>query len=85
MSTTLDRTHTPGPWTAERDGMKWLVNAKHFGVATCDGPFGKQKYDASLIAAAPDLLAACKSAIVALKGREHDGFLRAAIAKAEGK
>jgi hypothetical protein len=31
-----------------------------------------------------ELLKACRTAIVALKGREHDGFLRAAIAKAEG-
>lgn len=38
---------------------------------------------AALFAAAPDLLKACKQAIVALKGREHDGFLRDAIAKAE--
>jgi hypothetical protein len=32
-----------------------------------------------------ELLKACRTAIVALKGREHDGFLRAAIAKAEGE
>ncbi len=30
-----------------------------------------------------DLLKACKQALYALKGREHDQFLRAAIAKAE--
>lgn len=40
--------------------------------------------DARLIAAAPDLLEACQKALYALKGREHDGFLRAAIAKARG-
>jgi len=32
-----------------------------------------------------ELLKACRTAIVTLKGREHDGFLRAAIAKAEGE
>lgn len=37
-----------------------------------------------LIDAAPTLLAACKLALVALKGREHDQFLRDAIAMAEG-
>jgi hypothetical protein len=30
-----------------------------------------------------ELLAACKSALYLLKGREHDQFLRAAITKAE--
>lgn len=38
--------------------------------------------DARLIAAAPDLLKACQQALAALKGREHDQFLRDAIAKA---
>jgi hypothetical protein len=32
-----------------------------------------------------ELLAACKQAIHALKGREHTGFLESAIAKAEGR
>ena len=41
-----------------------------------------QHANARLIAAAPDLLKACHQAIAALKGREHDGFLRDAIAKA---
>lgn len=40
--------------------------------------------NARLIAAAPVLLAACRGALAALKGREHDQFLRDAIAKATG-
>lgn len=41
--------------------------------------------NARLIAAAPDLLDACRKALYALKGREHDQFLRDAIAKATGE
>ncbi len=40
--------------------------------------------DMRLIESAPVLLAACRSAIHALKGREHDGFLRDAIERATG-
>lgn len=43
-----------------------------------------QAANARLIAAAPDLLDACRKALYALKGREHDQFLRDAIAKATG-
>lgn len=42
----------------------------------------EQQANARLIAAAPDLLKACRQALVALKGREHDQFLRDVIAKA---
>lgn len=45
-------------------------------------PLEQAKANARLIAAAPDLLAACKLAIAAIKGREHTGFLEDAIAKA---
>lgn len=47
------------------------------------GRFGMHP-DARLIAAAPDLFRACQQALYALKGREHDQFLRDAIAKATG-
>jgi hypothetical protein len=51
-----------------------------------DVPASIQQYaDARLIAAAPDLLDACRKALYALKGREHDQFLRDAIAKATGE
>lgn len=43
-----------------------------------------QSQRAQLIYAAPDLLKACQQALYALKGREHDQFLRDAIAKATG-
>lgn len=41
--------------------------------------------DLKLMAAAPDLLRACRKALYAIKGREHDGFLREAITKATGE
>jgi len=40
--------------------------------------------DLQLMAAAPDLLKACRHALADLKGREHDQYLRDAIAKATG-
>lgn len=54
------------------------------GVSThACGEDKQQQIDrARLMAAAPRLLLACRQAIVALKGREHDGFLREAIALA---
>jgi hypothetical protein len=41
--------------------------------------------DARLIAAAPTLLEACRRALYALKGREHEQFLRDAIVEATGE
>jgi hypothetical protein len=79
--------HTPGPWTCHvmtRDveveapcgRTIWMANIEADDNTIADG---------RLIAAAPDLLLACRQAINALKGREHDGFLRDAIAKATGQ
>lgn len=60
-------------------------------TATTNGEVGEThisedeaKANVRLIAAAPRLLAACRSAIVALKGRENDEFLRDVIAQATG-
>lgn len=85
---------TPGPW---RFHQPWAgfskITDQHgaliFGIAAGSDeerqPPEVCEANARLIAAAPDLLSACKAAIVALKGREHTGFLDAAIAKAEGR
>lgn len=86
--------HTPGPWQAhDNDGTGTLpcvlsekVNCGgNFYVAQCpNGNFA----DARLIAAAPELLEACKFAL-AQAGLSPDSptaaILKAAIAKAEGK
>ena len=88
-------THTPGPWTAwDDDGTGTLpcvlsesvTNAGNFYVAQCN-----VFEDARLIAAAPDLLAACEAALDDWHShprnfyRQEPGYLavlRAAIAKA---
>lgn len=87
-----DAQHTPGPWRLERNvtnyrsGAKSLQLRSHDGISLiatfpgCEGDVA----NARLIAAAPDLLDACRKALYALKGREHDQFLRDAITKATG-
>jgi hypothetical protein len=77
-------THTPGPWLNDGD----LVDTQD-GVISCDtGP--KSEANARLIASAPELLAACLSALRALEDNTSPGpmdgdakaGLRAAIATA---
>ena len=84
--------HTPGPWrSALMSDKTWHVgvygpdgsNLAIIKVASAlCGP--RCDADARLMAAAPELLRACRQAIVELKGREHDGFLRDVIAQATG-
>ena len=99
--------HTPGPWYAARNFAFWEVVPAHAGengtpysvADTCcsqpgnaDG--GLQEANATLIAAAPELLSFAKRFVAgveahadaALKERlsYHIGNARAAIAKAEG-
>lgn len=85
--------HTPGPWTADWDGDEdcgaqdrvWRILAPPgYGCILADG-IGHQ--DASLIAAAPDLLAAAEAAEPYVCGLGSAGALaqlRAAIARAKG-
>jgi len=64
----MDTTHTPGPWTPDRDprrGMEWNVHIlDQRGHAICfmahsDGASPERdEANAALVAAAPDLLAA---------------------------
>lgn len=101
--------HTPGPWTAERndDDECYSIGTRanvpvgqrsvclvHFGY---DEPAESEQHaNARLIAAAPELLAACKALDVALcngfdtqddrmAGRKALIAAREAVAKAEGK
>ena len=72
--------HTQGPWSCapgEFFSVYSYVDGEPIAVP-------KTEANAALIAAAPDLLGACRKALYALKGREHDQFLRDAIAKATG-
>jgi len=86
--------HTPGTWkaylaVADNAPNYWIVSTRAFKgtvTATCDN-----EANAKLIAAAPDLLAACKARLIAsifaLKGPEtltaEDMQLAEAIKKAE--
>lgn len=91
--------HTPGPWA--RDGVTVFadlgdgINACDIAVMINDGvlPLAQKEANACLIAAAPDLLEACKLAKSTLNVNGHTeqeraGAVRicnAAIAKAEGR
>lgn len=89
---------TPGPWEVDKEGRAFVINPQiHSGDAN-DGFYGGELIaesifnpdDRKLIAAAPDLLAACKALVGACEGWMADPVpcleaARAAIAKAEGK
>lgn len=81
--------HTPGPWGIDGNINIWIM-AGHLHVATVprahDGDWSSA--NAKLIAAAPDLLEACKQATAILRGDGAPGWgvakdiLNTAIAKA---
>ena len=95
--------HTPGPWRAEWSGLgeydqqTWDVKSISVGsYVTGWGSVRQWRDDANLIAAAPNLLEACKTAcnvLAAINLREPEWLgvpmailkLQAAIAKAEGE
>jgi predicted NAD/FAD-dependent oxidoreductase len=85
--------HTPGPWHIEADdGSSPAAMEECLAICTDDAhiafAFDDQKANARLIAAAPELLEACISALDLLSDKYHaeDGpvgkMIRAAIAKA---
>jgi len=93
--------HTPGPWSIARSGFP--VDA--FGILSGDMAIGQTVYiedydehlaNARLIAAAPEMLEACKQALRRIEQLDIDAdpavgpdptqdLLKAVIAKAEGK
>jgi len=89
--------HTPGPWRyfKEGNGTRFHVTARPVGTpgnhfddfATVDI---EHEADARLIAAAPDLLAACEAALLFFRRealptwQQAQAILAAAIAKAKG-
>ena len=100
MTTTEKRTHPPGPWTAEtffgmrhplclgdHDGRHMIISEGGQGLASTVGlPDATDEANARLIAAAPDLLAACKTVLETMNGpdmADADQLGRAAIAKAQ--
>jgi hypothetical protein len=89
--------HTPGPWTQWADtniiiclhsGSKRSENLRICEVATHTWQ-DQGRYNARLIASAPELLDALKAVQAFIEGKpdavEPFGMVRAAIAKAEGK
>ena len=95
MTTQTKATHTPGPWLINKHATP--AYSPQYGIYAKDSHdfcFVKgSAADASLIAAAPDLLAACENLILSIKKHPDwrmyyalvvpDG--EAAIRKAEGK
>ena len=91
----VDRTHTPGPWSYEMhelstgpSGIVYGKNGQRVGSA--GGTDHLTEEDARLIAAAPEMLAALKSALDFLSDLDRDrgvfgDTLRKVIAKAEGR
>ena len=94
-------THTPGPWTTQdyyAEKSDWFdICAEHaengiIGSTYCQS-YEQNRANAYLIAAAPDLLDALRSAQQQLEQYEqertgetfNDPFINAAIAKAEGR
>lgn len=84
--------HTPGPWTiVGADGYALGIwSATGEDVVSESGRAPMRQEDASLIAAAPELLEACRSALEyfteTFKSPEVVAAeLRTALAKAEGK
>lgn len=89
--------HTPGPWYRSTSGRYIRYDMPPMtGANVCDldvfgGPPDEAEANARLIAAAPDLLAACKLVVACYKGTTaHEQVpaweaVLAAIAKAEGR
>ncbi len=82
--------YTPGPWLAKREGNRYTVGTwvqqegyEGFGVVTATVPATSPtgKADAMLIAAAPDLLAACCAGDIMALGPKLLEIAAEAIAK----
>jgi hypothetical protein len=81
--------HTPGPWEAfdgyDESNPRWTIETTHTTIAYVrESTFNPNpKATAHLIAAAPDLLEACKAALS--DDQPYIEKCRAAIAKATGE
>lgn len=86
--------HTPGPWFCENGDNRWAVWDDEGMACICDVHAGVEPdpsgaTHARLIAAAPDLLAACEM-MLTVYGLSQEAphaveVMRAAIAKAKGE
>ena len=93
MNLILSFDHTPGPWFVKESVVTQQLMIRGDGGNVCGvyltskGERMPQQGNARLIAAAPELLEACKQALDALKHEDtiEVDLLRAAIGKAEGQ
>jgi hypothetical protein len=88
--------HTPGPWQVDQDGAGWYIESnpeRDHSIAfgrwadqeeAPDANDNEKLANARLIAAAPDLLAACIEVASGYSTRGSE-MARAAIAKATGE
>lgn len=90
--------HTPGPWQIDGEAAECQARitadgepiADVFGLDRGDDDGDEANANVALIAAAPDLLAACESALDVVDHRNNMRFmecaalLKSAIAKAKG-
>lgn len=87
--------HTPRPWKVRKPGMKGYFIATvseepDIDIVSEKSPEGNDEADANLIAAAPELLEACKVGVVMLRELNEGHACRTIetmneiIAKAEG-
>ena len=87
----MNSTHTPGPWKVDRapNGVTYIDAIGRRGEIPICTVTSHEQDDARLIAAAPDLLEACRGMLRHLEreGLQFDAMddARAAIAKATGK
>ncbi len=99
------KAHTPGPWIVRKhndghriwhepgDGLRSLIVPIINDFDICEEHGGDSLSNAALIASAPDLLAACESALKVLDDPDADQFtanvlyakLQSAINKARGQ
>lgn len=85
--------HTPGPWQTPGDGRIFGPGEDGENIADAtwwpsdDGRDSESLANANLIAAAPDLLAACEALLAASEGRTSHAMdmVREAVAKATGE
>jgi hypothetical protein len=85
-------THTPGPWYVNDRCIEAAgpEGPRDVTVAVVHAPEDQRDANARLIAAAPELLAACEELLIYLSDWDDDESetcvrARAAIAKAEGR
>lgn len=96
----MNTKHTPGPWVVDdlgdehflRTNHRWGIGAESspaYRVAKVEGMGGESEATARLIAAAPELLEACKTLLMLSLPRDVSGErmvreARRAVEKAEG-